>query len=109
MKKIPCTCNQHTDYKGCCDALYQALNDCKYGLKYRKDDRAYIWRSPFNTMGHCIDYCPWCGTKLPTYLGHVRADILRDEYGVTDECDKKQAKHIPAEFLTDEWWKKRGL
>lgn len=67
-------------------------------------------RSPGKVShGHIIEFCPWCSAKLPESLSDVRDSILLDEYGIDDEFDKKQAKKIPAEFLTDEWWKKRGL
>jgi hypothetical protein len=56
-----------------------------------------------------VDYCPWCGTKLPESLFDTRFDILEKEYGIDSPYDDKQKDKIPAEFLTDEWWKKRGL
>ena len=34
--------------------------------------------------------------------------MLEDEYGITDPHDKEYDK-VPAEFKTDEWWKKKGL
>ena len=34
--------------------------------------------------------------------------ILEKEYGITDPRGK-EADKVPAEFFTDEWWKKRGL
>jgi hypothetical protein len=40
-------------------------------------------------------YSEWC-------------DILEKEYGLTDPRGK-DANEVPAEFQTDEWWKKRGL
>ena len=54
-----------------------------------------------------IHYCPYCGKKLPTILEDEWYEVLKKEYGLTfdDDVDKQ----IPSEFLTDEWWKKRGL
>lgn len=105
-----CTCNQHCDYVACCEDIFRALNDCKYGLKYRADDRSYIWLSPNGKgIGHAINCCPWCGVRLPKYLSEEREEILRNEYGIDKEWDDKQKVKIPAEFKTDEWWKKRGL
>lgn len=106
--KRKCTCDQHLAYESCCDIFKQFLNDCKVGLEYIPKDRLFYMRSPSHT--HTIDFCPWCGTKLPESLSEKRDAILRDEYGIDeDECDKKTIVKIPTEFFTDEWWKKRGL
>ncbi|HEV2917412.1 MAG TPA: hypothetical protein VGW78_06740 [Candidatus Babeliales bacterium] len=35
--------------------------------------------------------------------------ILKEDYGIEDPWEAKKENKIPAEFLTDEWWKKRGL
>jgi hypothetical protein len=106
-----CTCDQHLDYEACCDIFKQFLNDCKVGLGYLPKDRLFYIRTPLSTSSrvHSIANCPWCGAKLPSYLGDLRMEILENEYGVDNEDDKKQVKKIPTEFFTDEWWKKRGL
>ncbi len=62
---------------------------------------------PFNMLAD-IFYCPWCGTKLPKSLPDEWDDILEKEYGIEDPTDSDREK-VPAEFWTDEWWKKRGL
>jgi hypothetical protein len=56
-----------------------------------------------------LDYCPWCGNKLPGYLRNEWFETLAKEYNLDDPDSKEQAKLIPEEFHTDEWWKKRGL
>ena len=53
-----------------------------------------------------LDYCPFCGAKLPERLNEKLTEILRNEYGLQSRRDYKKAPH---EFHTDEWWKKRGL
>lgn len=53
-----------------------------------------------------MDYCPFCGAKLPSRLDEELTRILRDEYGLESWKDYKKAPH---EFHTDEWWKKRRL
>ncbi|UCM85512.1 MAG: hypothetical protein LF885_05965 [Rickettsia endosymbiont of Culicoides impunctatus] len=58
--------------------------------------------------GYSIQYCPWCGTKLPRELWDEWYDILSSEYGIEDPTENDREK-VPAEFWTDEWWKKRGL
>jgi hypothetical protein len=53
-----------------------------------------------------INYCYYCGAKLPDRLDETLTKILQNEYGLESWKDYKKAPH---EFHTDEWWKKRGL
>gem|GEM_PF-899710 len=53
-----------------------------------------------------IDYCPFCGAKLPERMDGVLTKILQKEYYLNSHEDFKKAPH---EFWTDEWWKKRHL
>jgi len=51
-----------------------------------------------------IDYCPWCGAKLP--------ESLRDRW--FEELESMGLKEpsretAPEEFLTSEWYVRRGL
>lgn len=105
--KEPCTCNLHKDYEACCETFKSFLNDCKVGLEYEKDERRFSILIKKGSQG--INNCPWCGAKLPSHLAEKREEILLNEYGIDDMYDTEQAKKIPAEFFTDEWWKKRGL
>jgi hypothetical protein len=107
-RKSKCTCNLHNDYKGCCEDVFNALNDCKFGLIYNKEYRSHAWLSPQGTgMYHVIDYCPWCGTKFPSSLYDEWDDVVEKEYHM--DRAKILVKDAPAEMQTDEWWKKRGL
>ncbi len=73
-------------------------------LYYDPCDRSYYIESENKKSVYVIEYCPWCGTKLPTYLGGVMVDyILEAGYEGFDD------PNLPEEFKTDEWWKKRGL
>lgn len=53
-----------------------------------------------------MDFCPFCGARLPERLDEKLKEILRQEYGLESWKDYKKA---PKEFHTDKWWKKRGL
>ena len=53
-----------------------------------------------------MDYCPFCGAKLPERLDEKLTEILQTKYGLKSWRDYKKA---PQEFHTDEWWRKRGL
>ena len=52
-----------------------------------------------------IEYCPWCGTKLPGSLRDRWFEEVAKAFG-TDDFEPRNA---PKEFKSDEWWKKRGL
>ena len=58
--------------------------------------------------GSYIQYCPWCGAKLPKELSDEWYDILKKEYNIADPVVEDREK-VLAEFWTDAWWKKRGL
>lgn len=85
-----------------------------------KQENGLIWRDFFihsqnplvnqedNDFLSSISYCPFCGTKLPVELSDYWFDILEIEHGIVDTAGEDKAK-VPAEFRTDEWWKKRGL
>jgi len=62
-----------------------------------------------NRPGYFIEYCPWCGTKFPKDLAQEKADILQNEHLHNDDNCTLDDSCFPAEFLTDQWWKKRGL
>lgn len=107
--KEPCTCNLHLDYQSCCDTFKEFLNDCKVGLKYEKDERRFSILIARDMGSQAINNCPWCGFKLPPCLFERREEILLNEYGLDDPFSNEQKDKVPAEFLTDEWWKRRGL
>jgi len=55
-----------------------------------------------------LDFCPFCGKKEPQSLRKKWLEILKEDYGLVDPL-KKDQKKVPQEFLTDEWWRERGL
>ena len=114
------------DNKFCCDRMYREILDFKnQRLTVYNDPFSYIWydeqyrryhlfhySGDWNDIsGISIDYCPFCGTKLPRGLrGMDMEPFLRKEYGWTDDdCWGHPMRELPEEFKTDEWWKKRGL
>jgi hypothetical protein len=93
----------------CCKNIknYLQASDCFVG--YVPQIREYY----FDLQNGCslrLDYCPWCGAKLPKELRDEIFDVLEKEYGLELNVDElKTDPRVPPEFLTDEWWKKRGL
>jgi hypothetical protein len=53
-------------------------------------------------------FCPWCGTKFSNDLDNEWMKVLREEYNIKDPIFD-DADKVPAEFRTDEWWRKRNL
>lgn len=100
-------------YKGpfCCldmDFMLQN-NEPVYNVQYNSTIREYQLKSLEGPYICTIQFCPWCGTQLMKSLRNEWYDILEKEYGLDMPRIPKQEKKIPAEFKTDEWWKKRGL
>ena len=97
-----------------CDLIDLFLEDPRIPIYYDSTYREYyipLLKKNRNiiTAAQCIDYCPWCGTKLPKSVREEWFDILEKEYGIDHPRYDEQEKLIPEEFKTDEWWKKRGL
>ena len=66
----------------------------------------YLTDDPHGTHQQ-MNYCFWCGAKLPEDLGDEWAKILKEDYNLDNPF--KDWDRVPDEFKTDEWWKKRGL
>jgi hypothetical protein len=75
---------------------------------YNPKLRGYYLSATKGHGGEQISFCPRCGKKLPKELSNEWFDIIRNDYGL-DPWMQDEYEKIPAEFLTDEWWKKRGL
>ena len=100
----------------CCDVMDSILERGDSALIYSPDIRSYTIREIIKTKkkieigaANRIRYCPWCSTKLPKSLDTEFVNILKKEYQLTEFWNPKEVAHMPAEFKTDEWWKKRGL
>jgi hypothetical protein len=87
----------------------QFLEDPKVPLKYSSITRSYGILLKYSIAAQMIDYCPWCGSKLPARLREDYFRILKKEYNIKPGLDKENDPNIPEEFKSDEWWKKRGL
>lgn len=89
------------------------LNKTKYGgwkndkieLFFRRNGYQGLEKWEFSGWTP-MDYCPFCGAKLPERLDGKLTEILQKEYGLASWKDYKKA---PKEFHSDEWWRKRGL
>jgi len=100
----------------CCKRMKLAIEDADCPLDYIQKLRYYGMSAPKSLLrknqvwpGYMIDFCPYCGIKLPKNLIDERFEILEKVYGIDDPYYEDQRKRMPQEFETDEWWKKREL
>lgn len=95
--QIEVDCDLHDDPMECVDcAVVYSPKFREYGLPVRD--------GPGGSANAVvvIDYCPWCGTKLPASLRDRWFDAL-ESMGVEPEDDA-----VPAEFKDDRWWRNSG-
>ena len=59
-------------------------------------------------MSEFLKYCPWCGIELPKNLWNEWHDEI-EKLGFELPLESADYDKIPEEYMTDEWWKKRGL
>jgi hypothetical protein len=97
-------------YKGphCCLTMDAELESQETVLKYNPWYREYGVKIPKSIRVMLMDYCMFCGKKLPSSVRRQWFDILKEEYELESPMEEDKKK-IPREFWTDEWWKKRGL
>ena len=61
-----------------------------------------------------MEFCPFCGNRLPDegLIEDAWYTCLENEFGLSyDPKDNWEQffESVPEEFKTDEWWIKRGL
>lgn len=101
-------------YKHCCAHMdrYTAVSEEDCLIQYSACTRGYNFllreNGEYSGLRQSLWYCPWCGGELPKYLGEEWDECLLKEHGISDPGFKDEST-LPAEFQTDEWWKKRGL
>ncbi|MFP4979358.1 DUF6980 family protein [Paenibacillus sp. CN-4] len=84
-------CEQHDDPFECPDnVIYYSPRFDEYGLIVHDGGSSYI----------LIEFCPWCGCKLPASKRDLWFDTL-DELGFDDPFEQD----IPQRFKSDEWYR----
>ena len=74
----------------------------------RFDSSLRDWDIFFEPNGSMpLDFCPWCGAKLPAPLNSVIYKVLKREYSI-ENPDIWNFTNVPDEFRSDAWWKKLG-
>jgi hypothetical protein len=102
---------QKDDY--CCYRMKNTVEKNTSTLFYRPHLRRYAikekHKNTTGTMSNIIDFCLWCGQKLPEDLASEWEKILVQDYKIENPWSAEYKRCIPQEFLTDEWWRKRCL
>ena len=104
--------NREFNQEECCIAMACYLNDIPGRVVlYEPSMRMYGVVVPVDASKmKPISYCPWCQTKLPDSLEKELIATLYDEYGITFDPETFMNDFsIPAEFKTNDWWKRRNL
>lgn len=86
--------------KHCCDAMTSHLAGDDVPIVYSPRFREYGLRiMDGGSARQLIDYCPWCGQRLP--------DSLRDEWfeRLARLGFEPQDPGIPDDMETDAWWR----
>jgi hypothetical protein len=93
-RALTLNCDQHEDSFDCPDVLiFNSEKFDEYGIIIKDGGRSVS----------SIQYCPYCGTKLPASKRDDWFDML-EKLGFDNPLDQD----IPEEFLSGAWYKKSG-
>lgn len=101
--------------KHCCEVMDSITTlDCEQHDIYTCPDVLIIYIDKYDEYGisikdggpsiSLINYCPYCGSKLPGSKRDLWFDTLED-LGFDDPGEQ----NIPKEFHTSEWYQKKNL
>ena len=94
--------------KHCCNQMEFFLKEGKVSIFYDQRIRLYgIRLKESKNAIQKINFCPWCGAKLPVDLSDAFFSELSK--ALNKEASLFDLEVAPVEFKSDEWWKKRGL
>jgi hypothetical protein len=88
----------HVFVEHCCEAMRQHLIKDELPISYVPKFREYGIDYPGSSSFQTIQFCPWCGTRLPESLRDAWFEEL-DRLGLDPDGQ------LPARLLTDSWWR----
>ena len=84
----------------CCEKMARALTDAETPITLIRRFREYGVKVMDGGESHIIiEYCPWCGAKLPSSLRHRWFDEL-ELLGIDPESDP-----LPETFSDERWYR----
>jgi hypothetical protein len=94
----------------CCEKMEHRMSKEYTFIEYMPESREYVFNLHGNHEGAHFDmqYCPWCGKKLPESLGEEWCKVIKEDLGVEDVDAEEWAK-LPEKYKTEQWWRERGL
>jgi hypothetical protein len=94
----------------CCKEMTMHLASGELHFVYMRNTREYAidYKKEYGGGVQLINYCPWCGDKLPKSLREELGNIVFNQLKL-DSFPLGDDPKTPKEFKTDEWWKKRNL
>jgi hypothetical protein len=88
------------DKKHCCELMDTMIASGEVAIRFVEKFREYgISYIDGGTSYQIIEFCPWCGKKLPASLRQEWFDAL-EEMGL-----EPGDKNIPEKFLTSDWYR----
>lgn len=92
----------------CCEQMVLQLKNERVPINYSPRFREYSILLTNSSALQIIDYCPWCGAKLPVSLRDLWFEKLEQLIGesIYDIAfDKTRLQEIPESYRDDGWWK----
>ncbi|KWW97981.1 hypothetical protein TH66_21815 [Carbonactinospora thermoautotrophica] len=91
----------------CCSQMAYAVSEDDLPVRYKPKTREWGIDYLGGPSYYLLEYCPWCGKKLPSDLTeewYRRVEQLghEDPWLVEDE-------DLPEALRSDRWWKEAGL
>jgi hypothetical protein len=83
------------------------LADTEVPIEYLPQVREYQIVASTGAFGQLLNYCPWCGSRLPMSLREVWGERL-DQLGIYDPLGDEKER-VPPMFQDDSWWRLEGL
>lgn len=90
-------CDMIGKFQHCCEKMVDMLSFVSLEMTYIPKFREYGINYAGGDSYQVIDFCPWCGSRLPDSLRNAWFEKL-DELGMEPEDD------IPIEMRSDAWW-----
>lgn len=90
-------CEMSKKFQHCCAKMMEMISFVNLELSYFPKFREYGINYSGGESYQVIDFCPWCGKKLPESMRDAWFERL-DELGMEPEDD------IPVEMRSDAWW-----